>query len=151
MSELGRPSLYSDELADEICRKLSEGMSLNRICQAENFPAESTVRAWALDDYKGFSAKYTRARDLGLDALADEVMAIADDGSEDITTRYNEKGEPYEVTDQEHIARSRLRFDARRWYLSKLAPKKYGDRTAVEHSGPGGKPIPVIISSVLDE
>lgn len=140
--------MYSEEIAEEICRKLAEGMSLNQICKAENFPAESTVRSWALDDYKGFSAKYTRARDLGLDALADEVMAIADDGSADMVTRYTEKGSEYQAVDQEHIARSRLRFDARRWYLSKLAPKKYGDRTAVEHSGPDGSKLVIEVEHV---
>jgi len=111
----GRPSDFSQELADAICTKLSQGMSLRAICKADDMPAESTVRAWALEDREGFYAQYTRSRDIGLDAVADEVIEIADEA--------------------EDPARGRLRFDARRWYLSKLAPKRYGEKIDVEHSG----------------
>ena len=35
----------------------------------------------------------------------------------------------------EHVQRSKLRVDARKWLLSKIAPKQYGEKQAVEHSG----------------
>ena len=114
---------YTPEIAERICERLSAGESLRAICRDEDMPAESTVRLWALEDREGFAARYLRARDLGLDALADEVLDIAD-------------GEPDPV-------RGRLRFDARRWYLSKLAPKRYGERLSHEHAGPGGGAIPL--------
>lgn len=115
-------------------------------------PPASTVRGWAVDDRgPGFSAQYTRARNIGLDVVAEEVLAIADDGQRDRVTRYTEKGEPYEMLDSEHITRSRLRFDARRWYLSKLAPKVYGDRQQLEHTGRDGAPLTVVIKSTVDE
>ena len=57
-----------------------------------------------------FATQYTRARELGLDALADQVLEIADDQTLDPNSR-------------------RIMMDARRWYLSKLAPKRYGERT----------------------
>jgi len=115
----GRPSKYTPELATAICERLSRGESLRSICRDEGMPDEATVRQWALDDYQGFYSQYARARDLGLDAMADEVLAIADtDAGED-------------------VQRSRLRFDARRWYLSKLAPKRYGERLGIEQAGGG--------------
>ena len=110
-------------------------------------PDRSTVLRW-LTHVDGFSDQYTRARDLGLDAVAEEVIAIADDGSADWVTRYRENGSEYQAVDQEHIQRSKLRFDARRWYLSKLAPKKYGDSTLLRHSDPDGNPLQVTVSRV---
>jgi hypothetical protein len=116
MAKLGRPTKFTQAVADEICGRLAEGESLNRICKNQHLPNESTVRGWAMNDYNGFFAKYARARDIALDMMADEVIEIADAGSQD-------------------YQRDRLRFDARRWYLSKLAPKRYGDKMAFEHSG----------------
>jgi len=117
----GRPSIYTAELADTICKALAEGKSLRSICRADGMPTEATVRMWAADDREGFYSQYTRARDIGLDCVAEEVFEIADDGSDH--------------------QRDRLRFDARRWYLSKLAPKRYGDKITQEHTGADGGPI----------
>lgn len=117
----GRPSIYTQQLADDICKALAEGKSLRSICREEGMPTEATVRMWAADDREGFYSQYTRARDIGLDCVAEEVFEIADDGSDH--------------------QRDRLRFDARRWYLSKLAPKRYGDKITQEHTGADGGPI----------
>jgi len=88
-------------------------------------PDRQTVANWLTQDAK-FFGQYTRARDLGLDDMADDVLEIADEdpGITDMG-----------ATDSGKVASLRLRFDARRWYLSKLAPKKYGDKQQVEHSG----------------
>lgn len=145
---MGRPSSYTPEIAEEICERLAGGESLYRICHDEHMPSESTVRAWAIDDRDGFSAKYTRARDLGLDHVAEEVMAIADDASDDWETRVREDGSEYLALNSDHVNRSKLRFEARRWYLSKLAPKKYGDRQQLEHSGPGGEPLKITVERI---
>jgi len=94
-------------------------------------PADSTVRLWALNDQgPGFSAQYAQARDLGLDAMADELLEISDDSSGD--ERETEAGV---VMNTEFAARSRLRVDTRKWFLSKLAPKRYGDRLDVAVTG----------------
>jgi len=143
----GRPSSFTQEIADLICTRLELGESLRNICASEEMPDRSTVLRW-LTHVDGFSDQYTRARDLGLDAVAEEVIAIADDGSADWVTRYRENGSEYQAVDQEHIQRSKLRFDARRWYLSKLAPKKYGDSTLLRHSDPDGNPLQVTVSRV---
>src|SRR5574340_1363106 len=77
--------------------------------------------------------QYARAREAQADKLAEDILAIADDGLRD--TYVDENGNTR--TDQDVIARSRLRVDARKWLASKMAPKKYGDKTEAEvkHSG----------------
>ena len=111
-------------------------------------PGESTVRGWALDDREGFSAQYTRAREIGYHAMADEVLEIADDGRNDWTERQNGESEVTRAVDHEHLGRSRLRFDARRWLLSKALPKIYGDK--LQHSGDEDSPITVVVRKFTD-
>lgn len=137
MSKRGRPTEYTDDIAAEICRRLAGGESLRRICSDDHLPNDRTVRQWAADNRNGFYPQYARARDLGLDVMADEIIDIADDGQND----YIETEDGREVLNGEHIQRSRLRVDSRKWYLSKLAPKRYGDRMAHEHTGKDGGPI----------
>jgi hypothetical protein len=126
----GRPSLYSDEVAAEICYRLSKGESLLAICQDEHLPDESTVRMWAVDDYNGFYTKYARARDIGLEHHADLILKLADEirpGQRTVS-----KATGMEVIELDQVERSKLQIDARKWYLSKIAPKKYGDKLEVE-------------------
>jgi hypothetical protein len=124
----GRPTKYTPELADEICARLAVGESLRSICRDEHMPDERAVRDWVVNNHHGFSTQYTHDRDLGLDSMGEEVIEIADDSSRDTYT----DDEGVERTDHDHINRSRLRVDARKWYLSKLAPKRYGERTTIE-------------------
>ncbi|MRT15310.1 hypothetical protein GJV07_24135 [Enterobacteriaceae bacterium RIT711] len=68
--------------------------------------------------------QYARAREVQAEILAEEIIEIADDSSGDVFV--DDDGR--EQTNHERVARSRLRVDARKWYASKLAPKRYGDR-----------------------
>ncbi len=132
----GRPSIFTTEIADKICDRLAKGETLRAICRTEGMPAEAAVRQWAIDDREGFHAQYAKAREDGYHAMAEEVLAIADDSERDtIETESGTKA------NTEWIARSRLRFDARRWLLSKALPKIYGDK--LELGGPGGGPLVV--------
>jgi hypothetical protein len=104
-------------------------------------PAESTVRLWSLKDEGEFPAKYARAREVGYLRLADELLEISDDGTNDYTT--NKDGE--EVVNYDHIARSKLRVDTRKWLLSKMLPKVFGDKITQEVTGKDGAAlIPVL-------
>lgn len=138
----GRPLTYTSKLGKNICQKLAEGESLRSICRSEGMPPESTVRGWVIDDIEGFAAQYARARDIGLDAIADETFDIADDGRNDWIEREGKRGETYIALNEEAVARSRMRLDQRKWYLSKLAPKKYGEKIQQEMTGPDGAPLP---------
>lgn len=132
--EKGRPSKFSQEVADKICARMATGESLRSICRSPEFPPESTVRTWAADDVHGFFAQYARARDVGLDAMADELLDIADTTT--IGKRVTEKGDgTVETVTVDTVDRARLRVDTRKWYLSKLAPKRYGEKVQNEHSG----------------
>jgi hypothetical protein len=78
-----------------------------------------------------FTDSYTRAREAAAHLLCSELIAIIDDTSGDFTT--TEDGR--RVCNGDAIQRSRLKFDGRRWIISKLLPKQYGDRTETAVSG----------------
>lgn len=143
----GRPKAYSPDIAREICLRLSSGESLRSICSAEHMPSRSVVHQWVVDNHAGFSDQYAKARDMGMDELADELFEISDDGSNDWMERHNKEGESLGwMLNGEAVARSRLRVDTRKWYLSKLAPKRYGEKIDVNHGGQPGNPAKFEVS-----
>jgi hypothetical protein len=121
------PVRYTVALADEICERLSDGESLNAICKEDRFPSEASVRNWAIEDVDGFSSKYTRAREIQADVLVDEIIAIADEQA----VCYTDGGTAFDPD----VNRDRLRIDARKWFASKVLPKKYGEKIQTEHTG----------------
>lgn len=132
----GRPSSYTDAIADAICDQLKDGGTLNEVCKQPGMPSEATVRTWALDDVNGFSSKYTRARELGYLKLADEILEIANTPVIGIKTVSKPNGT--ETTEADMIEHRRLQVDTRKWMLSKMLPKLYGDKIAVDHGGKVG-------------
>jgi hypothetical protein len=135
----GRPSLYDETVAALILSRISAGESLRSICRSEELPAESTVRLWALQDREGFSARLARAWELRAEHIADELLEIADDGSGDTWT--DEEG--IVRTNNDVIQRSRLRVDTRKWLLSKVLPRKYGEK--LELSGDAEQPVEIVV------
>ena len=129
----GRPTKYSDAIAEAICARLASGESLRSICRDEGMPSEAAVRLWYVDDVGGFSAHYAKARDIALDVMADEILEIANTPEIGQTTVSKATG--VEITEGDMLGHRRLQVDTRKWYLSKLAPKKYGDKQQVELSG----------------
>ena len=133
----GRPSKKTPELMSAICERLGLGESLYTICDEIKI-GYSTVMTWLGND-EAFQEQYARAREAQADFYAQECIQIADDGSNDT----------YELEDgikkvsHDHIQRSRLRVDARKWYASKLAPKKYGEKFTQELTGADGKDLTV--------
>lgn len=136
----GRPCEYSQEKADEICIRMADGESLRSICRDEHMPDMSTVLRWlGRKELDHFRLQYAHAREVGLEQMAGEILEISDDTRLDTT--YNKNGD--EVANNEWIQRSKLRVDTRKWILSKLLPKKYGDRVINEHTGSDGGPIEI--------
>lgn len=126
---MSRPSDYSQELADLICERLTQGESLRGICADEEMPHAGTVCRW-LARHVEFREQYTLAREAQAELHADEMIEIADNGSNDWMkknfgedTRWVENGEA--------LRRSALRIDTRKWVAAKLLPKKYGEKIAV--------------------
>lgn len=139
---MARPSDYSPELIATICERLSLGESLREICLSEEMPDKSTVMRW-LSKHEEFRDQYAHAREAQADHWADEILEIADDGTNDWTERQNRDGSTQEVIDSEHINRSRLRVDTRKWLMARMAPKKYGDKVTQEVTGNDGGPLVV--------
>lgn len=130
----GRPTVFSQKVADEICKRLARGETLKAICRDPKMPPDTTVRTWLLNPKrKEFYVQYTKARDIGLEVMAEDLLEISDDGSND-WMESNDPENPGYKFNGEHYQRSRLRVYTRQWYLSKLAPKRYGDRQHIEHS-----------------
>ena len=126
----GRPTVYTQQIADEICERLAEGESLKSICSGQHFPPFTTVREWVLDDREGFAVRYARAREHVYEQMAEEIVAISDD-----PCMFD--GKPDNVL----VQRARLMSDNRKWLLSKMLPKQYGDRVTQELVGDGDRPI----------
>lgn len=132
---------YSDELAALICERIANGQSLREICSADDMPSKQAVLKWLADPAKAeFVAQYARAREAQADHFAEEILEISDDGSNDWMRRQQGE-ETVEVANHEHISRSKLRVDSRKWLMSKLAPKKYGDKVEATVQGADGGPI----------
>lgn len=131
----GRPSAFTQEVADEICSRIAKGESLRSVCADEEsgwLPAQSTVYEW-LKANKDFSEQYARAREAQADHYVDEIVSIAD--------QPNIRTEADGTVVASDPQRDRLRVDARKWVAAKLAPKKYGDKVALVGGGPDDAPI----------
>jgi len=142
---IGRPTQYTKEIAAEILARIASGESLRAICEADEMPAASTVCLWVVDNREGFAEQYARARRLQAELLADELFDVADDGTNDWMEKRDKDGACIGWQENgEALGRSRLRVDTRKWYLSKVLPKIYGDKVTQEISGPAGGPVEVI-------
>lgn len=139
---------------DAICEEvMGSSYSLVTICSNEpNFPSAKTVFRWMSEEQRaGTSAlcdQYARAKEMQADYLADEMFDIADDGRNDYMEKMLNNGESIEVLNTEHVQRSRLRLDTRKWIASKLKPKKYGDK--LELSGDPERPLTDLSHEELD-
>lgn len=134
MAKVGRPSDFTQKLADEICAQLAEGKSLRTVCDLKGMPDKATVFRWLRTNDK-FRDQYARAKEEASDALADEILDIADDGFNDWMEIEKGKGHTAVVLDREHVERSKLRIESRKWILAKMKPKKYGDKIDMTTNG----------------
>lgn len=133
----GRPTSYTDEVANEIIDRIATGETLSAICREEGKPAKSTFFRWLYNDYNGLRNRYAKAFDERAVIMAYELLDIADDGTNDYVEQIGDDGQvtAYRVNG-EAVARSRLRVDTRKWLLSKLIPKSYGDKSDEVHQVP---------------
>ena len=110
-------------------------------------PAASTVFKWLVDN-RAFSEQYARAREAQADSLFDEMLEIADDARNDWMERRGEEDAGW-VANGEHIQRSRLRLDARKWMAGKLRPKKYGEKITQELTGADGAALVPVLNVTI--
>jgi hypothetical protein len=114
---------YTPELAIEICRRVGGGETLRSVCGEAGMPSRVKYLEWVDEDRDGLANCYARARERQMDHWGDELLMIADDASLEPNDR-------------------RVRIDARRWLMSKLAYRKYGDKLV--HSGDPEQPVLVL-------
>lgn len=149
---MARPSTYTKELAEKICERIAQGESVRKICKDEEMPSSATIYSWLLDeDKKEFLEQYEYAKNVQAENMFEELLEIADDGTNDYTTREANDGTEFEVPNTEHIQRSRLRVDTRKWYLSKVLPKKYGDKLDLTSNGEKLPPTQIIVQPKGEE
>lgn len=145
----GRPTKYSEKMADLICQYVSTTpYGLNKICSLyDDIPEKTTVNVWRYK-YPEFKEKYALAKLAQADLLAEECLEIADDDSGD--TRVD-LGTGFDVCNTEFIARSRLRIDTRKWLAAKLLPKQYGKPAEEDSSNNSEKFIEKLIDKLVDK
>jgi hypothetical protein len=125
---------HQKRIVEIVCGVISETtLGIRRICDGlrdkdKRFPAARTIRSW-IDENPEFAALYARAKQIQLHNLADQIIEISDDDSQDEI--FTDEGK--RLLNAEFVQRSKLRVDSRKWLLSKLMPKVYGDR--IEHAG----------------
>jgi hypothetical protein len=130
--------------ADKVFNEMRQGLSAYKACVKVGVP-QSTLNHWLNDDAE-LAADYARAREELHEFIAAEIIAIAD-----APVPSNEKG----GFDPGAIQKQRLQVDARKWLLSKLAPKKYGDK--IEVSGDSDNPLKierierVVVGEVIEQ
>ena len=132
---------YNAALGERICALLRDGLTLNQVCKLEGMPTEAAVRQWASNPDHPITANYARAREIGYQRMADEIIQISDDSSGDTY----EDADGNERVNHDHIQRSRLRVDTRKWLLSKALPKMYGDKVALTDAE--GGPVQIVVQS----
>ena len=133
MKKRGRPTTYSSTLAALICERIAVGESLRTVCKADDMPAMSSVFLW-LKNYAIFSEQYAHACEERTEAMAEDILDIADDSSKDFITIQKGK-KTVTIENKEVTNRSRLRVDTRKWLMSKMKPKKYGDKLDLTSGG----------------
>ena len=120
----GRPSTYTDEIADEICEHIaSGGLLVHWVNGADGRPGMSTIYRW-LEAHERFREAYARAREVQAHGMAEQAVSEGFRAGRDMDP-----------------AAARVRFDAARWLAGKLAPRNYGEKVQNEISGPGGGPV----------
>ena len=125
---MGRPSTFTNEIADTICERIAAGESLLSICSSDGMPHQATVFRWLADEkYAAFCDMYACAREVQGDTKFDQVGDMAHSV----------------VSGQVDPQAARVFIDAIKWQAAKLSPRKYGDK--VEHTGKDGGALVVEI------
>jgi hypothetical protein len=123
---MGRPSLYTPELATRICEQVSSCVPIHKIAAMSWAPCERSIYKW-LGEYPDFEKDYTRARLAQADRMVAETIEIAD--------------EP--IDKMGAVERARVRVQVRQWAAERMAPKKYGARQHTTLTGADDGPVQV--------
>ena len=135
----GRPSKWTQEVEDEICERLSRCEPLRAICRLEGFPEWVTVYNW-MESRDGFSERVARARENGVEAIAQDTLAMID-----AEPRYVEDAKGGTRIDAGYVQWLKLRTEQRMKLLACWSPNRYGNRVQV--AGDKDNPLQVNIQT----
>lgn len=132
---MGRPTIRTVELEDQIVERISQGETLKAVCADPNMPAAGTVMRWEVQD-KQFGELVAHARRVAAHMLIGEAREIVDDGRNDWMEKLGRDGQPtgWKVNG-EAVRRSELRAKQRWQEAAALAPREFAPKHQVEHSG----------------
>lgn len=117
---------WSDDQIEEMITRMSTGETITSIASDPRMPGYTTMWEWENKD-DDLARRITRAREMGFVARAEQAVTKAQSC--------------------EDPQKARLAFDADRWFLGKMCPKRFGDKQTHEHSGPDGKAIAIAVAS----
>jgi hypothetical protein len=117
---------WTPELESDVLKEIESGSNLRKAGSSHGISASAIIRH--VQQSEEFAKQYAHAKEIQVEQLAEELLTIADSADSDT---YNA---------------SRLQVDTRKWLLSKLIPKKYGDKVEQFISGPNGAPIQAAIT-----
>lgn len=147
MAKVGRPkgsgSRYTTSLSIEICAELAEGKPLRQICREKKL-AWRTIYDW-IEAHKEFAALFARSRDLGMDAIAEETLEIANTPLMGVIKTYKADGS-VEAKEEDMLGHRKLQIDTRLKLLAKWNPKKWGDKVETTHRGDPTAPVALILN-----
>lgn len=124
---MGRPSIYTQELADKICAELSEGKSLRTVCAGEGMPDLKTIFSW-FRIHKEFLQHYARAKEESAEADEEKLEDIGDTAIEEA-----KNADPKAASAV--VQAYKLKADNIKWAMSKKKPKKYGEKLDMTTNG----------------
>lgn len=133
MANRGRPSKFTQAIADEIAERLGNGEPLAQICRDEKMPGLTTVYDWQ-NNREDFSASIARARDAGYDHIAVDALTILDEEPERVLTMTGEDRTESRI-DSAAVQRAKNRFEGRLKLLAKWDAKRYGDKLDLTSGG----------------
>lgn len=119
---------FDQKKFDEVLKLIEEGESLRKSCELVKFNRSTFY--YVIDERDDLKDKYARATKDRHDKIFEEILDIADDSSNDYIT----DSEGFEKLNQEHVQRSKLKIDARKWMLGKMNPKKYGEHLKIDQT-----------------
>jgi hypothetical protein len=135
-----------EKLMSEICERIAKGESLRSVLRDENMPDRVTFYKWLNEDKEHFN-QYAHATQLRADYIFDEMLEIADTTIDGVVIETDDNGRTKEKKG-DMLGHRRLQIDARKWILAKMNPKKYGDKTEIDHSSSDGSMSPTRIVGI---
>jgi len=140
----GSGSKYTEEIAEQICELVSNGVNLREVCRMEVMPSWRTVYNWVVEK-PDFASRLARARELGYDSLAAEALKISDTphlGQKKVfSSGAGEDDDSMTVTEEDMLGHRKLQIETRLKLLAVWDPKRYGNK--VQLGGDGGSPIKI--------